>query len=625
MAAESRILRNWPTSSQQLTQVVETLAGNAYTILPTDHLYDISSVILSQCDGGIDTGKLMPFLPTGELAAILTSTFTCLIDEDIDKIVLEGIASLALVATIFTWFMPSQTIIVRDQRVIYGETPARLVIKIRENPKGSQTTDSTWTLRQWQKDSAIENLISIKEDFGPKLPRLFYTRRSCKHKLQSSHKLHALGIKVVGQIAGALFCRLIERGKVCLDMPDGKIKSMPLLSVATDWFCQEYAGIMRFYGWSRDELAGQGKIYEVLQEWQIEPDDMPNGLAARLRKWVDQNWTREEITYGNGIDDRLFTEIQQILEDSLLYISWHESSDSCPPTLMGRRDTFTRENRGILKPLLQDPGISLQNLRNVILEMLFPDWNDFKGNELIIAQNGLVVWPSIIREPSVERRIALALTCTPGYIKRGRDRFAMVIEEPGLVPMIFRGVETLGPACPFEQNSFVGLTPRSGLLETEMVVRSNVRGTILYVSSDILFRGPNPGWDELAISRKLGVGTGVADRNFEWLSVIHGILAAIHVDSRETMTAIGEENLAQRIWLESNRPDNELPQWISADSTWKPTDEGRYIVQTCGDTMLSLYQLSQPMQNFVVCHNASLIKAVATAYQHNDHGWRIIT
>ena len=410
-----------------------------------------------------------------------------------------------------------------------------------------------------------------------------------------------------------------------MDMPYGKIKSIPLLSVATDWFCQEYASIMRLYGWSVDELVGQTKIYDVLQDWPIQPDDIPDGLAARLKTWVDQNWTREEFTYENGIDSLLFTAIQEILEDSLLYISWHESPDSCSPALMGRRDTVARRNRKILAPLLYDPGMSLRSLRSLILEMLVPDQDDFKGNELIVAQNGLVVWPSIIREPRVERRIGLALTCTPGYIKRGSEHFAMVIEEPGLIPMIFRGIDTLGPAYPFEQDSFVGLTPRASLLETEMLVRSNVRGTILNISSDIVFRGPNTDWDKRVASRKLGRGTGVASRNFEWLSVMHGILAADYVDSRETMTKIGEENLARRIWLESNRAEPELPQWISADSTWKPTDEGRYIVQTCGDIMLSLYQLSQPMQNFVVCHNASLIRAVAVAYQHNEYGWRIIT
>ena len=176
---------------------MEVLAGNAYKILPTDHLYDISAALLSQCDIGIEASKLDSFLP-GELAALLTSTFSCLVDEDVDEIVIEGIASLALVATIFTWLMPNQTIIVHGQHVVYGEIPAKLVIQIKENPKGALTTDPTWTLRCWQKDNAIENLISIKRDFGPQLPRLFYPRRIYKHKLQNSYKLNALGIKILG-------------------------------------------------------------------------------------------------------------------------------------------------------------------------------------------------------------------------------------------------------------------------------------------------------------------------------------------------------------------------------------------------------------------------------------------
>ena len=220
--------------------------------------------------------------------------------------------------------------------------------------------------------------------------------------------------------------------------------------------------------------------------------------------------------------------------------------------------------------------------------------------------------------------MALALIFMPGHIKREKERFSMVLEQTELVPSVFRGVSSLGPANPFDQDSFIGLVARSDLLQTDLHVRTNIRGTVLLVNTDVVFKGPNTDWDELVTRRALGKQTGIAGREFSWLRAIEGIASAIHMDARETMTLVGEENLARRMWVESVSPPSDVPEWISSDSTWHPSMPGKYIVKTCGDVMLSLYQLSQPGQFFLICHGASLIKAVSVADEHRQY-WRILT
>lgn len=112
---------------------------------------------------------------------------------------------------------------------------------------------------------------------------------------------------------------------------------------------------------------------------------------------------------------------------------------------------------------------------------------------------------------------------------------------------------------------------------------------------------------------------------FSWIRAIEGLARAIHQHSDHSMTLKGEENLARRIWIEEHDGNpNNLPQWISAASFQHVFPLGRHVAHTCGDIMLSLFQLSQPCELFVVCHNGSIIKAVSTASAEADD-WCIIT
>ena len=621
IAVESGLSQSWPTSPQQLTQVAETLSGYAYRILLADHLYKVSSALLAQAqtDGRMDSYAMSKHMNIVSLSRILVSTFSCLLDEDVNKIILEGVASIFWIATILTWLMPDQTVVARGQNIIYGDAKAKLIIRLKDASEGQLIAEDSWTLK-WQKDMPIESLVTFDPSIGSKESWSRYPRSSCKHMLQTAFNLKLLEIEVLDQIAGALLCFIVENGMLSSKMPNEEAKSIALLDTATDWYCQEYACIMRQYGWNADELVGQSKIYEVLAHWKIDSKDSVPELTRRLESWIKQNWNREDVYISEGI----LLEIMPIVKDSLLFMCWHNSHDSSVPNTMVK----LHRHRGwsILSSFLQDPGVPLREFQLMVLEIIFPHHHELKGNVLMIASDGLVIWPSIIEKPSIERRMALALTFTPGYIKRKGERFSMVVEETEVVPLTFRGIESLGPANPFDQDrdSFTGLFPRSGLLQTELHVLTSTRGTILFVNTDMVFKGPNASWDEIAKSLRLGNNTGIFGREFSWLRVIEGISAAIHLDSRDIMTHTGEENLARRIWIESARPQNELPEWISADSSWHPASRGKYIARTCGDIMLCLYQLSQQNQFFVICHNASLIKAVSVANQHTNN-WRIVT
>ena len=288
MAAQSGILKSWPTSAQQLSQVVETLSGYAYKLIPTDHMNFITSAML-QNNEGVNIEQMSLEMSAGTLTNTLVTTFMCLRDEDIDKIIWEGAASFTWVATILTWLIPEQTCVVQGQNIVHGDPEAKLVVKLKEMTEGNRVTNDPWTLVKWQKDKPIEHLIEITKGFHEKGYRPFYSRRNCKHKLQSVCNLNSFQTKIFGQIAGAIHCIFIERGRLSLRMENEERRSIPILEMATGWFCREYGCIMQQYGWSADELAEQDKIYEKLHRWPIEPSEVPHRLTKRLIEWMKQN------------------------------------------------------------------------------------------------------------------------------------------------------------------------------------------------------------------------------------------------------------------------------------------------------------------------------------------------
>ena len=89
----------------------------------------------------------------------------------------------------------------------------------------------------------------------------------------------------MGQFAGASLCAFAERGLLYhrRTPPSQRLDSKTgQLDVASDWFRNEYATVMRHYGWTVAELQdGQTKIYDALRGWQ--PNEYEEGVYIEVK------------------------------------------------------------------------------------------------------------------------------------------------------------------------------------------------------------------------------------------------------------------------------------------------------------------------------------------------------
>ncbi|MCJ1329573.1 hypothetical protein MMC10_006253 [Thelotrema lepadinum] len=635
MALESGTLTTWPTSSQQFTQVVDVLTEYTSSMLPIDRLYNVSAAIVSTSE--FDRRSVMDKMATTALAKVMSATFTCLLDDDVSQVELEGIDSASWLVTVFTWLMPDQTVAVHGDEIIWGGFPRRLVIRLRDVPatrtpaealqQGPPSADNMnrglWVLRKWHKETSVKDLIITDSSFKPSSFSMSYPRKSCKHVLQSRYGLTLSQIGIIGQIAGALHCLFIEKLNLSFQMLGDSFISRPLLDICTNWFSREYASIMLQYGWDLAELREQSKTYDTLLEQKVTIDDILElGKQKDFFKKCVRQWPKENfpIVY-NGLTHAIIG----MIEDSLLFASLNVKPDSPLPIFMKDAELLHNQKHDFLK-LGLTTGLTFRSFRRKIFENIYPHHDGINGNALIVAGNGLVVWPSIINELSLKKSMALALNVMPGYIRRGRERFSMVIEENVVkLSVLGSGFAALGFATPFEQETFVGLFPKSQMLQTEFQVQSNSRGSLLYIDHKIAFRGPSESHHETTKFARKSPQTGSSTQSFSWIRALEGISSAVHLTADHSMTLRGEEALARRIWKEEMDDPTDLPEWVSVDACRPPmVPLGKYVAQTCGDVMLSLYQLSQPSEFFVLCHNGSLIKGISLATQESGT-WCVLT
>ena len=629
MAGRVGVLNQWPASQQQLSQVVSALTGHACAMLPTQRLYDVGSLLLRQASRRTFQCDIYRRLSTDDLAKVLTDVFLGLRDEEIDKITLQGLTSSAWIVTILTWLIPNNVVVYCSGDIVHGDPTAKLRLYVKELDSGIDA----WELTEWKKETKITSLIALKPD---SMTQISLPRPSVKQLVQNRYMLSPTETALLGQIAGATHCMIVSRGRIYHRKASGRSgTATPISYVATDWFSENYESIMHQYGWTRNELAGQSKIYERLREWQVPRANEGNDWAEITERIVNRLYAEiEEIQTGedNRITKECVEYMLNIALDALVFLSWQGRSDS-QLTFSAPLGPFRDYSRILGWIMEDDKGMLVSHFRQLILETLFPHYEKLKGDELIMEGNGLVAWPSILAEPSCERKAAFALNLTPGHIKRDNERYSLV-RETEVKDFDYKEFTSLGPVTPFEKGKFVGIPPRGDPLQFELHTFSSVRDVVVSLKFSMKFRGIPQNTRGKLIANVVGgatAGSSSSESTFSWLRAIDNLASAAHLDDNDMLTMEAEQSLARRIWLDSRTAPSSLPLAISANSDHDiPDDDNRtmrcrkFIARTCGDLMSCLYQLSLPNLFPIVRHNASIIKAVATANRLAE-SWVIIT
>lgn len=466
------------------------------------------------------------------------------------------------------------------------------------------------------------DLIVAQRDVGmrPHIPRLV-----TKHHFQSLYALSIQDTAIMGQVAGALLCVSSERGFIYhrRGHPSQPLRNenllrvevstrTGLLDVASDWFCGEYALIMKHYGWTVAELqSGQTKVYEALQGWG--PTFADSGYVSERDQLTNHLCKCINDIYGHrteGYDARKYVDFAiDLATHALVFVTRNESPSQEEPEFISPSSYSIVQERMIGK-LLHGHGMLSHHFRQIILEMLLPHNEKLRGDELVITGNGMVIYPSIIAD----------LTVILGTIRKGKERYTGVKELQDSLPS---ELVELGYLRPFDGGKFVGLVPKAVPNQAELETLSTVRGTELMVKNVIGFR-------DLTTTRPMEESSRIrtfdtkftthrTGRDFSWLRAIDNLATAKHLCNEHMMTRHGEEALAKRL---ADEHYFEQLRWVSPFSGHEHDENSkqgrRLVARTCQDPLLCLYQLSLPNLFAIVTHGVSLIKGIALAERIAD-------
>ncbi len=622
MALASGVISRWPASVQQFSQVVSTISGNAGTILPARHLHDIGVSMLGSATQTSVRKVLYEQIAKQSVAKILTYVFSGFQDSDVHSMTLSGAASAVWLVAILTWIVPDEVRVYSGPRLIIGPQAAKLTI----NLKVLDGVEQGWQFTEWRREGSLADLIVAQRDVGM---RLHIPRLVTKHRFQSLYALSSQDTAIMGQVAGAVLCVFSERGALyhARGYPPQSLQNEGLLSgeisartglldLASDWFCGEYALIMKHYGWTVAELQkGQTKVYQALQGWQptfaesylSDRDQLTNHLCKCINDIYGQGAELCDARnyLGYAID---------LATHALVFVTRHEPPSQEEPDFICPSGP-TKVQEMLVEKLLYGHALRSRHFRQMILEMLLPHNGNLRGDELVIAGNGKVIFPSIIADPICRKKAALGLTVILGAIRKGIERYTAVTESQNRLPS---EIVDLGHLRPFDGGKFVGLLPEAVPNQAELETLSTVRGTELMVKHLITFKDATPtrSTEESSLIRSSDTNstTKRVGRDFSWLRAIDNLATAKHLCNEDMMTRHGEEALAKRL---ADEHYFEQLRWVSPfsghDYDERSKQRPKLVARTCRDSLLCLYQLSLPNLFPIITHGVSLIKGIAVA------------
>ncbi|MCJ1332974.1 hypothetical protein MMC10_009668 [Thelotrema lepadinum] len=615
LAAKSELLKAWPTSARQLTQAVEALSGQACSILPINHLNMVSTALLAR-DLDMRSRELAAAaMEPASFASLLSEIFTLLRKVESDRIVITGVHGVMWIASILTWLTPDQILVVHRKEVILGSPSAKLIIQVQKpvDDRISSPLDHKWTLSEWRKETSMKELIILTGQTDDVIiPKVNY-----RNMLLSFGGLEPEHMTILGQITTALIRLSVESIRLVCEK-NGKKRHVPLLELCTAWFIEEYLSILKFYGWTVQELDEKNRFYENITAWiQSKPHQSVGfeGLKRYLNSLIKTSWQQA----GLEVRQIPLSELLHLVEDSLSFSCLEEGAQS----FLSFKSTFRSKISEFQLPLDSGRELSLESYRKMVISRIIPQYESDEG-DLMVAGNGVVIWSKIITDLSCDKKASVALACMPGYIKRGLDRYSVVREKRD--SFTNRHMRLSSPISPFEQDKYTGLRPLPGLITSEVRFISSNEGSTLCVWTEISFKNstiPNSKPDSALTSAK-NIPFMSNWSCFSWHKAMRGLFDAVYLNEKDRMTETGEEALARLIWLSLDSSTAGHSEFISGDSTASDSP-GKYVACTQGDTLLRLLQLSQsyPWAHQVVCHGASIVKAVSVANKSSNQ-WVIV-
>jgi hypothetical protein len=539
MMIHTSVLKSSPVASSQLAQLIRTFSGQSESVVPFEVLSDIALAVDRHDPGS----GLYARIDADDLAMLLIRAFENIRDEAVHEVVFKGHHHAVWLATFFWWLLPEKTCIVVGDDVIKGSTDAKLTINIQ--PVDTQP----WEMQTWKGSGDPTKYVFSYDtnDVGPlnRLPiheaKSYFEQFYCS--AYEDRKVREKAITAMGDLAGALTCLLVERGKLYLPKDCCKENAEKCASarvsdiISTDWM-SEYSRTALKYGWG-DITNGQFQAQKLL--------DATFSDNSSSRSLIDKLQDACSSFIGNAVGCNIEA---SYITDPAMYIALDAIATSTVTVVSGKRyfsplssAALTKTER-LLASFFSEHGVDVREFRRLAFTQLLLGSREIDDADLVVSQNGYVAGMSAVWQCSTLQRDALAIRYTKGQIKYDTADYDSIREVDVSAYVVASAQE---PVSLIQHGKYLGLTPQSENFSFETKV--SIMGSVLAVKRYML----RPKADIIRGSYSLRwkvVEDGSERQRASWISSLLTLAMARHIDRGNELTPMQEQLLAERLYNE---------------------------------------------------------------------------
>ncbi|KAI9801123.1 MAG: hypothetical protein M1833_002991 [Piccolia ochrophora] len=474
MLATQGILRTFPTSREQLGQLVGAISSYGEIMRPDIHFTEVSTAIKNtlmaigrerRSDGANRkpiTGSGIPFgarrffctMTVQSIAEVLSAVFSLLTNDDVTRVTVSGYQSGAWIASLFSWLLPHQVEIQVAGRCMFGDFQRRLSIQLTLCDSFDDDNDAcAWVVQGWRQQGPLDSLIVKPDELLVQShgERVFsrFPWGAVKSIKSIAEDFSSEMIGLTGKLAGALVVLVVQDGVFTRDRRpvDQKPYTIPFRELCQQRFLGDSETYVVHFGWDTDSkfLREQSHITKVMHE---RLSDFQHEREGLMTFFLHNLLTKVLYEYCVGTNSPLERyDIEKCLVAAAQISIWALLQCNCTTTPLVRRlqkgdpdndDPVTLLSRLLLASPAHTPHTSSNTFEPVsIREWRLCTFSSFRpgssiANERCLAscKDGYVAYSVQLEQHSSSRADSLAFHVVPGAIQWGSEdtKFDAIIE-----------------------------------------------------------------------------------------------------------------------------------------------------------------------------------------------------
>jgi len=618
--ARTSVLKRFPVSSSQLTQLSHAFSAHSETIVPIPHMHQIAVSVSAEC---LDAG-LYDRMDPETLAELLIRVFEDFVDQSVTEMTLKGHMHAVFLATLFSWLLPESTHVTVGNRTIQGDPRMKLTVEI------TRERSAVWELETFKLDGDVTKYVfESPRDEVVDLYRLpldqaksYFDDYYCSYVEDAGKRQKA--IHAMGELARILAVFFSEKGRLflskecCKDHPR-KCLTASVFRVMSDSGVAAYSNSMSAYGWTAPS------------EWDLHP--MSQELQKRLEELVSELRNEESPkAVLSRLDDICSEWVRKVTDsacdpsyilDPAMYLALDAVVTSTVATTKGTRYFSPMTAKDLTKTddvvgrLLWQGGIDVREFRELAFTHLLPGFNSFDPQDLVVSYGGYTVAMEVLWEVSTQQRKALGIRYAPGHIYK--DGTSLVrVREANFSNYVAK--EASVSAKLFDRGEYTPLVPETTVASSETF--SSIHGDQLTLKHYMKY---------VRQSRYFRVGDSAGNSEREkalWSSAIDVMAMATHVGRGNDLTVTQEREIARRLHEEGL-----VMAWYTGIPLLDIKHDTKALLKTSGNETLRFFAASRGYDKYfsldccfsvVVRHNAPLMSCIRVG-EDGRKAWIVIT